>query len=156
MKKLLGFIMLASVLLLPIGSWAADTKISAMTTKATPVTADLVPILDSANSNANGKATIGTLSLAAPASGTLPAGSTPSLAGYAAFTDSETADLTSPAILIIGLRKIIFFTAVRAVRFDTSTTLKGNNSSSWTTANGAWMELFSDGTYWRCAIHNAD
>jgi hypothetical protein len=39
----------------------ADTKISAFSTKATPVTADLVPILDSASGNANAKATLGTI-----------------------------------------------------------------------------------------------
>ena len=153
MKRLFSIVALA--VLVPTGVFAADTKISAMTIKATPVAADSVPIVDSSDTSSK-RVTAGTLALIAPASGTLPTGSTPSLAGYAAFTDSETADLTSPAILTIGLRKIIFFTAVRSVRFDTSTTLKGNNSASWTTANGAWMELFSDGTYWRCAIHNAD
>lgn len=90
-------------------------------------------------------------------SAALPSGSTPSLASYDAYTDSQTSDLVSPPIVsAVGTKRIIFFTAIRAVRFDTSTTLKGNNSASWTTAAGAWMELNSDGTYWRCAIHGAD
>ena len=95
--------------------------------------------------------------LKTPVAAALPSGSTPSLAAADAYTDSQTSDLTSPAIVAaVGTRRIIFFTAIRAVRFDTSTTLKGNNSASWTTAVGAWMELNSDGTYWRCAIHGAD
>lgn len=39
----------------------ADTKISALTNKAVPVAADIIPILDSAAGNANKRATVGTL-----------------------------------------------------------------------------------------------
>lgn len=67
MKKLL-WLFLVGIILLPVKGWAVDTKISAMTTKGTPVAADLIPILDSANSNANAKATIGSLPFATPLS----------------------------------------------------------------------------------------
>jgi hypothetical protein len=52
----------------------ADAKISADSTKAIPIAADLIPILDSAASNDNKKATLGSLSNIGPAAGTIADG----------------------------------------------------------------------------------
>jgi hypothetical protein len=63
MRKLFGILLAASLLACPFNGWAADTKISADTTKTAPVGADLIPILDSAASNANKKVTVQSLRL---------------------------------------------------------------------------------------------
>jgi hypothetical protein len=55
----------------------ADTKISGMTAKTTPVAADIVPILDSAASNANKRTTVGGLTAAALSGATSSYGGSP-------------------------------------------------------------------------------
>ena len=153
-----GLLTILISLLLVSGVWATTTLTTHYSLPKPPLgttgTADgYGTLMDSADTALYNAIT----GIRTPVTTALPSGSTPSLAAADSFTDSQTSDLTSPPIVsAVGTKKIIFFTAARAVRFDTSTTMKGNNSVSWTTAAGAWMELNSDGTYWRCAIHNAD
>lgn len=81
----------------------SDTKISALTSKGSPVGADIIPILDSAASNANKRTTLAALPIPTAVQTAITA-ITPRQAAYqaVAYASTITIDPTAGAVVQVG------------------------------------------------------
>lgn len=117
-------------------------EINALTSKATPVSADLLVIEDSAAANAKKKVTIGSLPAAAPAS---LASSRAWMHGGANFTDNTNAfvDVTNAtATITTGAHKVLVL-----VNLQISGSVAGQNAGFDIMVDGV-SESVADGLYW--------